>query len=133
MPSRPLWSRTAGLTVLVLGGLALAPDALAAQAVADTPWSVGLIASMAALTVGGVAAILGMWVGRDTERPVITAIAMTALIAIAVGVGVIQSYLDAVDGVAKRADLARMHSMVKEIAVNTGDAELIALIDGEEG
>lgn len=127
------WGRTLALTGFMLGGLALAPDAFAQQAAAESPWSVGLVASMAALSVGGVSAVLGMWVGRDSGRPILTALAMTALIGIAVGVGVIQSYLDAVDGVAKRADLVRMHKMVEEIAANTGDDELIALIRGEEG
>ena len=115
---------------LFAAGLAFAPEALAAGA--DSPWSIGLVASMAALTVGGLSAVLGMWVGRDRSRPILTAITMTALICIAVGVGVIQSYLDAVDGVAKRADLDRMHNMVKDIAKNTGDPELIALIDARE-
>ena len=125
------WGQTLALTCFMVGGLALAPDAFAQQAMTDSPWSVGLIASMAALSVGGICAVLGMWVGRDSERPILTAVAMTALISIAVGVGVIQSYLDSVDGVAKRADLARMQDMVKDIAESTGDAELIALINEE--
>lgn len=119
--------------VVCLIGLAFAPVALAQDAAPDSPWSVGLIASMLALSLGALAAVFGMWIGRDKERPAIFAVAMTALIVTAVGVGIVQSYLDAVDGVQKRADLERMMGMVRDIAIKTGDAELAALIAAEGG
>ncbi len=104
-----------------------------AQDGAESPWSWGLLISIFALGLGGFSAIVGMWVGRDTARPVTLALAMTGLIGAAIGVGMFQSYLDSVDSIQKRADLSRMMGMVKEIAIASGDMELAALIEAESG
>ena len=98
-----------------------------------TPWSAGLITSISALSVGGLAAVLGLWIGRDKSRPVGFSIAMTVLILSAVSVGCVQSYLDAVEMIKKRADLEKMMNMVTEIAVATGDEDLAKLIEEESG
>lgn len=118
---------------LVAGLAAFAPEALAQEIVPDSPWSIGLIASILALSLGAFSAVLGMWVTRDAERPAMFAVAMSVLILTAVGVGIVQSYLDAVEGAQKRADLARMMITIKEIAMATGDTELAALIEAEGG
>ena len=119
------------VALFLIGSMLVAPEALAADS--TSPWSIGLVTSMLALSLGACSAILGMWVGRDRKRPILFAFAMTVLIATAVGVGIVQSYLDAVDGVQKRADLARMMDMVQEIAIKSGDHELAALIEAEGG
>ncbi len=117
------------LIFLLATPVAFAQDAGAIE----SPWTMGLIASMLALALGGAAAVLGLWIGRDKERPIGFALAMTVLITATIGVGIVQSYLDAEDGVQKRADLSRMMTMVKEIAINTGDLELAKLIEEEGG
>lgn len=98
-----------------------------------SPFSPGLMSSMGALSLGGLAAVLGLWIGRDKTRPIGFAVAMTVLIGSAVGVGLFQSYLDAVEMLKKKADLARMMDMVTEIAIASGDEELAALIEAEGG
>lgn len=99
-----------------------------------TSWSPAMLyTSIAALSLGGVAAILGLWIGRDKTRPIGFAVAMTILIGSAVGVGMAQSYLDAIEMVKKKKDLANMMAMVSEIAVATGDVELAALIEAQGG
>jgi hypothetical protein len=127
----------AAVGLVLVGLLALVADPALAQDTADaaleSPWTFGLVASMLALSLGGFSAVLGMWVTRDSQRPIVFAFAMTMLIGTAVFVGVSQSYMDAVDGVQKRADLARMMTMIKEIAAQTGDMELAALIESEGG
>jgi MFS family permease len=94
---------------------------------APSPWTLGLISSMLALGVGGFSAVLGIWVDRDKSRPAVFAGAMSALITTAILVGIVQSYLDAVDGIQARADLDRMLDMVEEIGAESGDPELAAL------
>lgn len=96
-----------------------------------SPWSVGLMSSMIALGIGGLAAILGIWVDRDPKRPVAFAGAMSVLIGSAVGVGMVQSYLDAVGAIQARADLDRMLDMVGEISAESDDPALAAMLEEE--
>lgn len=124
-------------------GEAAGDDAAAADEVSDedvaeaeavpSPWSTGLILSMSALIVGGGSAVLGIWVDRDKTRPVSFAYAMSFLITCAVLVGVSQSYLDAVAAIQQEQDMERMLDMTYEIAVSSGDPELIALVEKEAG
>jgi hypothetical protein len=90
----------------------------------ESPWTFGLISSMAALSLGGVSAVLGIWIGRDPTRPVVFAGAMTGLIVAAISVGGLQAYLDSVESIERRADLDRMLGMVEEIAAESGDPKL---------
>lgn len=99
----------------------------------ESPWRPGLIISFIALSIGGGSAVVGIWVDRDKSRPVSFAYAMSFLITCAVLVGLFQSYLDAQDAIQKRKDLDRMLDMVYEIAVTSGDAELVALLEKESG
>jgi hypothetical protein len=99
----------------------------------ESPWRPGLIISFIALSIGGGSAVVGIWVDRDKTRPVSFAYAMSFLITCAVVVGLFQSYLDALGAIQKRKDLDRMLDMVYEIAVTSGDAELVALLEKESG
>jgi hypothetical protein len=121
------WAKLAPLSLLLLSAPAWAQDA------EPTPWTFGVILSMLALGVGGSAAVLGLWIGRDKSRPVTFALAMTILISSAVCVGMTQSYLDSVDNIKAEADLDRMMGMVGEIAIASGDEELAAIIAAEGG
>jgi hypothetical protein len=91
------------------------------------------LSSVLALSIGGISAMLGLWVGRDKTRPVSFAVAMTLLIGTAVAVGIVQSVLDAEDAIQKKADLDRMVETVTEIAMASGDTELAALIEKQTG
>ncbi len=121
-------SRLAPLSLLFISSVAFA-----AADGPPSPWTTGVILSVTALTIGGSAAVLGLWIGRDKSRPVTFALAMTLLVTSAVGVGCVQSYLDSVDNIKKQADLDRMFGMVGEIAVASGDHELAALIESQGG
>ncbi len=98
-----------------------------------SPWTLGLILSVSALTVGGGSAILGIWVDRDKSRPVSFAYAMSFLIGCAVVVGVAQGYLDEVGAIQQEQDMERMLDMTYEIAAASGDPELIALVEAQTG
>jgi hypothetical protein len=98
-----------------------------------SPWSVGLVTSTIALAIGGLSAVLGIWVHRDQERPVVYAGAMSALIVSAVSVGMTQGFLDATGAIQHDKDLERMLSMVNEIAVASGDPVLAELVRSEGG
>lgn len=112
-------------------------DAAAAEEIEleqeESPWSPGLIISFIALSLGGGSAVLGIWVDRDKSRPVSFAYAMSFLITCAVVVGLFQGYLDALGAIQKKKDLNRMLDMVYEIAVTSGDKELIAILEEESG
>ena len=98
-----------------------------------SPWSVGLVTSTVALAIGGLSAVLGIWVHRDQKRPTVYAGAMSALIVSAVSVGLTQGYLDATGAIQNKLDLDRMLSMVNEIAVASGDPALAELVRSESG
>lgn len=98
----------------------------------DQAWDMAM-SSVLALSIGGISAVLGLWVGRDKRRPVYFAVLMTALILSAVGVGVVQSVLDAEDAIKKEQDLDRMVETVTEIAIASGDEELAKLIESQTG
>lgn len=98
-----------------------------------SPWTRGLIMSVAAMCIGGFSALLGIWVDRDVARPRVFAASMSVLILCALVVGVAQAYLDQMDRIEKDQDLERMLDMTYEIAVASGDPELIALVEESTG
>lgn len=121
-----------------LAGTGEGDDSSEAEAAAEveeaqSPWSTGLITSMAALIIGGFSAVLGIWVDRDKSRPVVFAVVMSILITTAIGVGATQSYLDAIDAIQQKEDLDRMLNMVGELASSSGDESLAALVKAEGG
>jgi hypothetical protein len=114
------------------GGLGFGDDgALLDERPPESPLNWGLLASWAALTIGGGSAVLGIWVDRDKSRPAMFAVAMSGLITSAMVVGALQGYLDEEQGVQTRADLERMLDMVEDLAATSGDPELAALVDRE--
>ena len=98
-----------------------------------SPWTGGLMMSIAAMCIGGFSALLGIWIDRDVSRPRIFAASMSVLIFCALVVGVAQAYLDQMDRIEKDQDLERMLDMTYEIAVASGDPELIALVEQSTG
>ncbi|MEL6348873.1 MAG: hypothetical protein AAFV53_37560 [Myxococcota bacterium] len=98
----------------------------------ESPWTTGLIMSTIALAIGGISAVLGIWVDRDQQRPIVFAVVMSVLIVAAVTVGMTQSYLDAVSAIEQKQDLRRMLTMVDEIAVASGDPELANIVTTEK-
>ena len=110
-----------------------AEEAAAALEAELSPWSFGLMMSMSALFIGGLSAVLGIWVDRDQTRPVIFAMVMSVLITAAIAVGATQSYLDAVGAIQQKQDLERMLGMVNEIAVASGDQSLANVASAHGG
>lgn len=89
--------------------------------------------SIIALTVGGLASIFGMWVGRDKNAPSRNIRLMTLLITAAVFVGIFHSYLDSKDMIAKQADLERIMETIREIAIASGDTEIAEVMQRDFG
>ncbi len=110
-----------------------APEEEAEVVEAPSAFTFGLITSLFALSLGGISAVLGIWVDRDKSRPMTFALAMSVLISSAVCVGMFQGVLDSRDAIAAKADLSRMLDMVNEIAFASGDPALAALVAEEGG
>jgi hypothetical protein len=75
-----------------------------------------LLITMIGLLVAGMAAIIGIWVERDPKRPPRYAIWLSALIALATGVSMFQTYDDDQDQKKVEADLARVLQQMDKIA-----------------
>ncbi len=75
-----------------------------------------LAITMIGLLVAGMAAIIGIWVERDPKRPPRYAIWLSALIALATGVSMFQTYDDDQDQKKVEADLARVLQQMDKIA-----------------
>ena len=91
------------------------------------------MSSIVALSVGGLAAILRMWVGRNPAAPTRNSKMMTVLIAAAVMVGCFHAYLDAEDMIAQEKDLARIMETIREIAIASGDDEIARVMEQDFG
>jgi len=89
--------------------------------------------SLMALSISGVASVLGLWVGRDHSRAIGFGLAMTALVGGSIGAGMVQSVLDARKALDRQADLDRMIATVTDIALASGDRDLAALIEAQTG
>jgi hypothetical protein len=89
--------------------------------------------SVVALSVGAIAAILGMWVGRNPASPTRNAKLMTVLILAAVMVGVFHAYLDADEMIAQEQDLDRIMETIREIAIASGDEEIARVMESDFG
>jgi hypothetical protein len=125
-PAEEVLAEPAAVEEIAEGEEVLEPEA-------PSPWTMGLITSTIALSLGGISAVLGIWVDRDKSRPVVYAGAMSVLITAAVTVGLTQGYLDATGAIQQKEDLKRMMDMVNEIAVASGDPELAKLVASEGG
>lgn len=91
----------------------------------------GLLVTMIGVVVAGFAAVLGIWMERDQNKPPRYAYALSALILLATVVSVAQSYLDSKDSEKMEEDLARMLQRMDQIAANSNDPELQELIKSE--
>ena len=91
----------------------------------------GLLVTMVGVIVAGFAAVLGIWMERDPNKPPRYAYALSALILLATVVSVAQSYLDAKAGEKMEEDMARMLQRMDQIAANSNDPELQELIKSE--
>ena len=89
--------------------------------------------TMWALGTGGVASVLGMWIGRDKSQPKVFAVWMSLLIVAAVIVGVTQSHLGAKETLAKEADLQRIKDTIREIGSKSDNPELRRSLEQQFG
>ena len=80
------------------------------------------------LLVAGLAAVIGIWVERDPARPKRYAAWLSALIAMATGVGMFQCYDDDQDQKKVEGDLARVLAQLDKIA-SSSEVDLPALND----
>ena len=87
-----------------------------------------LLVGLSALLIGACAALLGVWLHRDKDRPVFWALALTVLISLATGVGLIETWVDHFDTEQVEEDVARMLSTLVGMADQTGDPELRVLV-----
>jgi hypothetical protein len=83
--------------------------------------SMETIITVIGLAVAGLAAVLGIWVERDEKKPPRYAYALSILILMATGVGMYQTYADALAGQKLEADMARMLATIERIASDSGD------------
>ena len=76
----------------------------------------GLIISLAGLGVAGFSSLLGIWLERDMDKPKKIAAALSILIILATGVGMVQALLDQESQQKMEGDLARMLATLDKIA-----------------
>jgi hypothetical protein len=82
-----------------------------------------IIITLVGLTVAGTAAILGIWMERDRNKPPRYAYALSVLILMATFVSMFQTYQDAKQSEKIEADMARMLQMLDKIAT-TSEVEI---------
>jgi DNA repair exonuclease SbcCD ATPase subunit len=80
----------------------------------------GLLLALVGLGVAGLAAVLGIWMERDPNRPPRWAIALTILIGAATVVSLFQSVADAAAAAKNEEDLARMLQTLDRISTDSG-------------
>jgi hypothetical protein len=95
--------------------------------------SIGLIITLAGLGVAGFSSLLGVWLERDDDKPKKIAVALSTLIVLATGVGMVQAMMDEQDKEKMEGDLARMLQTLDKIASSSDIAipELDALVKSE--
>lgn len=95
--------------------------------------SIGLIISLAGLAVAGFSSLLGMWLERDPDKPKKIAFALSILILLATGVGMVQAMIDEAEQNKMQEDLARMLATLDKIASSSDVAipELDNLVKSE--
>jgi hypothetical protein len=87
-----------------------------------------LVVTEMGLLVAGIAAVIGIWVERDPDKPKRYSIWLTVLIVLATFVGMFQTYDDDQDQKKVEADLARVLQTLDKIA-NESDVDLPELND----
>jgi len=86
----------------------------------------GLFISEAGLGITAVAALVGIWIDRDPDRPLRYSVWLTVLVVLATGVGVFQTYQDYLSGEKLQGDIARVLQKVDKIA-HEGTADVPVL------
>lgn len=86
----------------------------------------GLFISETALAITALAALVGIWVDRDPERPLRYSVWLTVLAVLATAVGMFQTYDDHLSEEKLNGDIARVVQKVDKIA-HQSDADVPAL------
>ncbi|MEJ7729075.1 MAG: hypothetical protein WKG00_07665 [Polyangiaceae bacterium] len=90
--------------------------------------SIEVLITFIGVGVAGLAAMLGIWMERDKQKPPRYAYALSLLILMATVVSMFQTYQDAKQGEKMEAEMARMLQMLDKIASST-DVEIPELSD----
>jgi hypothetical protein len=93
--------------------------------------NVGLLVTLMAVFVAGLAAVLGIWMERDKAKPPRYAWALSALIVLATFVSLMQSYLDQREQDELKEDMARLLSTMDKLAEESDDPALKELVKSE--
>jgi len=91
----------------------------------------GLLVTLLAVFVAGLAAVLGIWMERDKQKPPRYAWALSALIVLATLVSLMQSYIDQQDQERLKEDMARLLATMDKIATESDDPALAELLKSE--
>ncbi len=92
----------------------------------------GLLIALTGLFIAGLASIVGIWMERDTSRPIKWAAILSALILLATGVSMFQSIDDAASSAKLEEDMARMLQQLDKISTaDGGNPALNEFISGE--
>lgn len=93
--------------------------------------NVGLLVTLMAVFVAGLAAVLGIWMERDKTKPPRYAWALSALIVLATFVSLMQSYLDQREQDQLKEDMARLLATMDKLAFESDDPALKELVKSE--
>ncbi len=93
--------------------------------------NVGLLVTLMAVFVAGLAAVLGIWMERDKTKPPRYAWALSALIVLATFVSLMQSYLDQREQDQLKEDMARLLATMDKLAQDSDDPALKELVKSE--
>lgn len=93
--------------------------------------NMGLLVTLMAVFVAGLAAVLGIWMERDKAKPPRYAWALSALIVLATMVSLMQSYLDQKEQDELKEDMARLLATMDKLAHESDDPALKELVKSE--
>ena len=84
-------------------------------------YDIGIIVIFVGLIVGGLTAIIGMWIERDRRRPPTWITGLTVLIGMATLVSLYQAWEESKESEKLQNDMARMLLKLDEVAAKAGD------------
>lgn len=90
-----------------------------------------LLVTFTAVFVAGLAAVLGIWMERDSRKPPRYAWALSALILLATFVSLMQSLLDKREQDLIKDDMARLLTTMDRLATESDDPALLELVKAE--
>lgn len=91
----------------------------------------GLFVTISAVLVAGLAAVLGIWMERDRNKPPRYAWALSALIVMTTLVSLAQSYIDEMEQNELQDDMARLLVTMDKLASDSDDPRLEAMLTQE--